>query len=54
LQDAKSLKRLARQLRDVDENTLWGLLVSNMRRDTDKHIAALKFVLRHADAGNRP
>jgi hypothetical protein len=53
-QDAKSLKRLAKRLRDVDQNTLWGLLVSNMRRDTDKHIAVLKFVLRHAHAGNRP
>ncbi len=46
-QDAAELKRLHRELRDVRDTTLWDLLVSNMRADTDKHIAVLEFVLRH-------
>jgi hypothetical protein len=46
-QDAEELKRLHKDLRDVKDTTLWDLLVSNMRRDTDKHIEILDFVLRH-------
>jgi hypothetical protein len=46
-QDAAELKRLHRELRSVKDTTLWDLLVSNMRADTDKHIAVLEFVLRH-------
>jgi hypothetical protein len=46
--DAKELKRLRRDLRDVEATTLWGLLVDVMQRDTDKHIAILRFVERHA------
>jgi hypothetical protein len=46
-QDAKDLKRLHEQLRDVKDTTLWDLAVSLMRRDTDKHIAMLEFVLQH-------
>jgi len=46
-QDAEELKRLHRELRSVKDTTLWDLLVSNMRADTDKHIAILEFVVRH-------
>jgi hypothetical protein len=45
--DAKELKRLRRELRDVEDTTLWGLLVDVMQRDTDKHIAILRFVELH-------
>jgi len=43
-QDASELKRLQHELRDVKNTTLWGLLVDLMERDTQKHIAILKFV----------
>jgi rubrerythrin len=46
-QDAAELKRLHGELRSVKDTTLWDLLVSNMRADTDRHIAILDFVLRH-------
>ena len=45
--DLGELKRLQRELRDVKDTTLWGLLVELMERDTDKHIAILRFVRRH-------
>jgi rubrerythrin len=47
--DARELKRLHRLLHDVKDTTLWDLIVELMRRDTDKHIAVLEFVLRHTD-----
>ena len=31
----------------MEDTTLWGLLVDIMRRDTDKHIAILKFARKH-------
>lgn len=43
-QDALELKRLQRELRDVKDTSIWGLLVDLMERDTQKHIAILKFV----------
>jgi hypothetical protein len=46
--DIGELKRLQRELRDVKDTTLWGLLVELMQRDTEKHIAILKFVRDHA------
>lgn len=48
--DAAELKRLHKDLRDLQDTTLWGLLVEVMQRDTDKHIAILKFVADHAKA----
>ena len=42
--DAKELKRLAKQLKDVRETTLWGLLVDLMQADTAKHIKILSFI----------
>jgi rubrerythrin len=47
-QDARELKRLQRELRDVKDTTLWSLLVNMMQRDTQKHIAILRFVSKHA------
>lgn len=46
--DAAELKRLRKELRDLEDTTLWGLLVDIMARDTEKHIAILKFVVDHA------
>jgi hypothetical protein len=46
--DAAELKRLHKELRDLQDTTLWGLLVEVMQRDTEKHIAILRFVADHA------
>lgn len=46
--DIAELKRLQRELRDVKDTTLWELLVELMQRDTEKHIAILRFVREHA------
>ena len=46
--DAIELKRLHQELGIVKDTTLWGLLVELMQRDTDKHIAILRFAQRHA------
>jgi len=46
--DAVELKRLKKDLHDVEDTTLWGLLVDIMMRDTEKHMAILKFVEQHA------
>ena len=46
--DAAELKRLRKELHDVEDTTLWALLVDVMSRDTEKHIAILRFVERHA------
>jgi rubrerythrin len=45
--DLRELKRLQRELRDVKDTTLWGMLVELMERDTEKHIAILRFVRQH-------
>lgn len=46
--DARELKALKKTLRDVEDTTLWSLLVDLMERDTAKHIAMLSFVEKHA------
>ena len=51
--DAEQLKRLQRELRDVEDTTLWGVLVDLMRRDTEKHIAILQFAKRHTKRRRR-
>ncbi len=48
--DARELKALKKTLHDVEDTTLWGLLVDLMERDTEKHIAILSFVEKHAKA----
>jgi hypothetical protein len=45
--DAAALKRLHKNLEDVEDTSLWDLLVNILRRDTDKHIAILEFILHH-------
>jgi hypothetical protein len=47
-EDAAQLKALAKELRDVRDTTLWGLLVELMQLDTDKHIRILTFIRDHA------
>lgn len=42
--DAKELKALAQELRDVKDTTLYGLLVEIMRHDTEKHLMILRFL----------
>lgn len=43
-EDAKELKALAQELRDVKDTTLYGLLVELMRHDTEKHLMILRFL----------
>lgn len=45
--DAATLKRLRKDLDDVEHTTLWALIVDTMRADTEKHLAMLKFVEKH-------
>lgn len=52
-QDSSELKRLRRELRDVKDTSLWGLLVDLMARDTEKHIAILRFARKHAGRRRR-
>jgi hypothetical protein len=46
--DIGELKRLHRELRGVKDTSLWELLVELMQRDTEKHIAIIEFVRKHA------
>ena len=46
--DAAELRRLAKELRDVKDTTMWHLIVRLMEMDTDKHLEILKFVRKHA------
>ena len=46
--DLKELQRLRKDLHDVKDTTLWDLLLDIMVRDTEKHIAILRFVEKHA------
>jgi rubrerythrin len=52
-QDARELKRLQRELLDLKDTTLWSLLIDLMQRDTQKHIALLRFTKKHAGRRNR-
>ena len=45
-EDARELNRLQRELRETKDDSLNGLLVELMQRDTQKHIAILRFVRR--------
>jgi hypothetical protein len=42
--DARQLKRMEKEMRNVRDTTLWLLLVKLMQADTDKHIRILEFV----------
>jgi hypothetical protein len=46
--DAKELHRLAREMKDVKDTTMWGLLVKLMEMDTAKHIEILEFARHQA------
>jgi len=46
--DLHELKELKRTLRDVEDTTLWCLLVELMMHDTEKHIAILRFAEKQA------
>ncbi len=46
--DEKELRRLSARLATLKDDTMWQLLVRLMEMDTDKHIAILEFVRRHA------
>lgn len=46
-EDAKELRRLRRELRESKDDSLTSLLVEIMQRDTDKHMAILRFVRKH-------
>jgi hypothetical protein len=48
--DARELKRLAKDMRDYRDTTLWGLLIELMQDDTAKHIKILEFIRNHATA----
>ncbi len=45
--DRHELKKLRKQLRDVEDTTLWALLVDLMQLDTEKHIMMLRFAKDH-------
>jgi len=47
--DAKELKKLAKNLGELRDTTLWGLLVDLMQIDTQKHIKILEFIRERAD-----
>jgi rubrerythrin len=49
--DARELRRLSKELRDVKDTTLWDLLVKLMEMDTAKHVEILEFARRHARKG---
>lgn len=51
--DLKELKALKKTLRDVEDTTLWSLLVDLMVRDTEKHIAILRYAERQAKRTGR-
>lgn len=46
--DARHLRQLMRELHEVEDTTLWALLVRLMLLDTEKHIEILRFVQRRA------
>jgi hypothetical protein len=45
--DAKEFRRLAGDMKDLKDTTLWWLLVKIMEMDTAKHIEILEFVQHH-------
>ena len=52
-EDAQELKHLKREVQDVKDTSLWYLLVDLMERDTQKHIAILRFAKKHAGRRKR-
>ncbi|MEO9109846.1 MAG: hypothetical protein ABI368_06485 [Jatrophihabitantaceae bacterium] len=54
LDDKRELKELQRKLRGFEGWSLYGLLVELMQRDTDKHIAMLRFAKKHTNRHRVP
>jgi hypothetical protein len=52
-EDARELKRLQRELRSMHDESLYGLLLELMQRDTQKHLAILRFVQKRAQRRHR-
>ncbi len=52
--DAKKLRHLLRELRDVEDTTLWAVLVRMMLADTTKHIEILRFIEMRAKQAEKP
>ena len=48
-EELRELKQFAKQLKEVRDTTLWGLLVELMQDDTAKHIKILSFIRERAD-----
>jgi len=46
--DADDLGRLAKELREVKDTTMWHLIIRLMEMDTAKHLEILNFVRKHA------
>jgi len=46
--DSIELKALEKQIKDLKDTTLWGLVIEIMRMDTEKHIRILEFIREHA------
>ncbi len=42
--DAKDLKAISKELKEVRDTTLWGLLIELMQDDTAKHVKILNFI----------
>lgn len=51
--DARELKRLQHELHSMGDDSLYGLLVELMQRDTQKHQAILRFVQKRAKRRHR-
>ena len=47
-EDLKEMKRLRKELRSVEDTTLWTVIVDTILADTEKHIGILEFALDHA------
>jgi rubrerythrin len=43
-EDNKELKRLAKELRDVKDTTIWELVIRIIQRDNEKHQQILEFI----------
>jgi rubrerythrin len=54
LEDKRELKELRKKLKAFEDWTLHGLLVELMQRDTEKHIAILKFAKKHTNRNRQP
>ena len=51
-EDNKELERLAKELKDVRDTTVWQLVVRLMQQDNEKHRRILEFIRDRAREGN--